>query len=112
MRSIHTPLVRNLAPQGLIFLAAVVTSVAACTSGASSSGGGSEPPVASAATAPAAVAAEPRPDPSPVHGTTAPVTGTVAETMEAASYTYVRLTTAQGDQWAAIRRRSSPSATP
>jgi hypothetical protein len=44
--------------------------------------------------------------PSPVHGTTAPVSGTVAETMEAASYTYVRLTSARGDtqgaEWAAI----------
>jgi len=30
------------------------------------------------------------------------VTGTVAETMDAANYTYLRLTTASGDVWAAI----------
>jgi len=30
------------------------------------------------------------------------VTGTVAETFDAASYTYVRLTTASGDKWAAV----------
>ena len=30
------------------------------------------------------------------------VTGTVQETMDAAGYTYVRLQTAQGDQWAAV----------
>jgi hypothetical protein len=80
---------------GLILL----TAVAACTTGeAASSSGGPEPSV----TASAAPGLDPSLAPAPVHATHAPVTGTVAETMDAASYTYVRLTTPQGDQWAAI----------
>jgi len=82
----------------LMLVAAIAASVAACTAGesTSSSGGGPQPPVA------APPAAESPPTPSPVHATASPVTGTVAETMEAASYTYVRMTTPQGEQWAAI----------
>jgi hypothetical protein len=57
-------------------------------------------PVA-AAPPPAAVDPSPPPTPSPVHSE-ASVTGTVAETMQVASYTYVRLTTPDGDKWAAI----------
>jgi hypothetical protein len=86
-------------------LAALLTSLFAASLSAACAKG--DPP-SSSALAPEAVAqaAEPgslaaTPD-SPVHRTAAPVTGTVSETMEAASYTYVRLTTSDGDKWAAI----------
>ena len=81
-----------------ILLTVIATSVAACTGGESAPSGGPEP----TATAATATTAAPIADPSPVRGTTTSVTGTAAETMEAASYTYVRLTTPQGDQWAAV----------
>jgi hypothetical protein len=69
----------------------------------SSPASGAETPTTPSAVAALAPMPEPSPSPpSPVHGTAAPVTGIVAETMEASSYTYVRLTTPQGDQWAAI----------
>jgi hypothetical protein len=75
---------------GLIFLAAVT----ACSKGEPAPSGAPEPSATAAAPPAAASAALP--------AATAPVTGTVAETMDAASYTYVRLTTPQGDQWAAV----------
>lgn len=81
-----------------LFLIVAAASMAACTKG--------DPPTASVApveaVAQAAEVPAAAPGPSPVHGTTAPVSGTVAETMEVASYTYVRLTTPDGDKWAAI----------
>ncbi len=101
--AIRSALIRKLQAHadahGLVLLVAFAGSVAGCTTrGAPSSGGVPEPSAAAAAvSAPASSLA-----PLPVHATTAPVTGTVAETMEAASYTYVRLTTPKGDQWAAI----------
>jgi len=69
--------------------------IAACTSGHSApSGGQSE--------ASPERAADPGPSPAPVRAVAAPVTGTVAETTQVANYTYMRLTTSQGDQWAAV----------
>jgi hypothetical protein len=40
--------------------------------------------------------------PAPIRNAGAPVTGAVAETMGAAGYTYLRLSTPQGEQWAAV----------
>jgi len=82
-----------------VFVASLLAApLAACTGGDHRSSTTSVEPAASASDPTPAAA----PDPSPVRAAVAPVTGTIAETMEAASYTYVRLTTPQGEQWAAI----------
>ncbi len=52
------------------------------------------------APAPAPAKVEPAPAPSAASSTL--VTGTVAETMNAAGYTYIRIATAGGDRWAAV----------
>jgi hypothetical protein len=82
----------------LLLLMLAAASLPACTKG--------EAPKVSAAAPEIPAAADPiattEPPASPVHAASAPVSGTVAETMEAASYTYVRLTTADGETWAAI----------
>jgi hypothetical protein len=82
-------------------LAGVVLAAIAAASGRDHPfvGVGDRPPSSAAAVV------EPPSDPppaAPAHATTAPVTGTVVETMDASSYTYVRLKTARGEQWAAV----------
>ncbi len=76
-------------------LVAVILSAAAVACTANDHG-----TAAAATAAPSAAASSTAP--TPVRNAGPPVTGTVAETMDAAGYTYARLTTAQGDQWAAI----------
>jgi hypothetical protein len=83
---------------GLILLAA---SFAACSRAAT-------PPAGNATAAPAAAAATPAPaataQAAPAQDGVQTVSGTVAETMDAADYTYVRVTTDKGDVWAATGR--------
>jgi len=76
---------------GFLLLTAMAVSVAACTDHESSGGG-----AAASSADPVAAAA------APAHTSKGPVTGTVAETMDAAGYTYLRLSTQRGDQWAAV----------
>lgn len=44
---------------------------------------------------------------SPAPGASAGVSGTVAEVIQVQSYTYLRLSTPEGDQWAAVTRNDS-----
>lgn len=76
-------------------LVAVLT--AACLGSACSKA----PQAAAGTAASAAATAAPAPAATPVQGQSEPLTGKVLETMDAASYTYVRLGTAKGDVWIA-----------
>jgi hypothetical protein len=84
-------------------LAAFAVTAAACTTGEHAAADAGVAPSTQAAQPPGSPAPPGAPvDPTPIHSAGPPVTGTVAETMGAAGYTYVRLTTPHGDQWAAI----------
>jgi hypothetical protein len=79
---------------------AVATLVALCLLACNEDKAKPEPPqaapIASAAPSSGPVAQ------IPAAPSTAPVSGTVAETMDAGGYTYLRITTDQGEKWAAV----------
>lgn len=91
------PMKSHAAPAALL-IALLSAAALGCTT---SDHGSGDAAAAGSAAGPAAQVLPPNAS-TPVHGGGAPVTGTIAETMNAGGYTYVRLTTPTGDQWAAI----------
>jgi len=87
-------------PRHVLFLLVIALAAAAgCAGQPTATARGAEPP-APATQAPAAIAAHETPAPTAV----ATASGAVAETMDAGSYTYVRVATDTGDVWAAASR--------
>jgi hypothetical protein len=92
-----------LAFQRTLVSTAFVVTVAACGTDDHAKPQVGTEPVAAPSPQPSAGTAQPgAPPPAPMHADSEPLKGAVAETMDAAGYTYVRLTTPAGDKWAAV----------
>jgi hypothetical protein len=96
----------------LILLLAASLAFFACKEKTSAPAAPTPAPVVAATPAPTATLATPALPPNhPAMGATAAngniggkITGTIAETFDAAGYTYMRLSTPSGDEWAAVRQ--------